>query len=67
MYDLHDLMDANEVNNLILMGIKDAGARNCAVRHPQSEPGLPLHHPECNGRAPVKPISLNDQRIDPAR
>jgi len=50
-----------------LMGIKDAAATNCAVRHPQSEPGLPSHHPECNRRAPAKPISLFDQRINPAR
>ena len=49
------------------MSIRDATATNYAVRHPQSEPGLPSHHPECNGRAPVKPISLIDQRIDPAR
>ena len=56
-----------QINKHSFMGISDAAAKNNAVRHPQSEPGLPLHHPECNGRAPVKPTSLDDQRIDPAR
>ena len=57
----------DQINSFFSMGIIDAAATNYAVCHPQSEPSLPLHHPECNGRAPVKPTSLDDQRIDPAR
>ena len=40
---------------------------NYAVRHPQGEPDMTLHHQECNWRAPPWYFIPNDQRSKLAR